>query len=110
MSMRRSSTATVKRNGTVTGTGVTAQVSSTADGWKAVVDLPLAGLTTASTPKLDVAVTNGATSEAWNTPGSLGSLQLVEDDLLVAGQFSGLRNDRPCARKSSVGERNGEIA
>jgi endo-1,4-beta-xylanase len=72
-------TATVKRDGAVTGVGVTARVASTASGWKAVVDLPVADpLSTTSTPKFDVAVTNGSTTDDWNTPGSLGSLQLVE--------------------------------
>ncbi|GAA4158346.1 endo-1,4-beta-xylanase [Gryllotalpicola daejeonensis] len=71
-------TATVKRDGTVTGTGVTATVTSTSTGWNAVVTLPLSGLTTASTPKFDVTVTNGTHTDDWNTPGTLGSLQLVE--------------------------------
>ncbi|MHA7985807.1 endo-1,4-beta-xylanase [Rathayibacter sp. CAU 1779] len=71
-------TATVSRNGKVTGTGVTAKVSSTASGWSAVVNLPIAGLTATSTPSFDVTVTNGSTVEDWNTPGSLGTLQLVE--------------------------------
>src|SRR6185312_12562478 len=45
------STATVKRDGTVTGAGVTASVTSTSSGWKAVVDLPASpALTSASTP------------------------------------------------------------
>ena len=70
--------ATVNRDGTVTGDGVTAKVSSTATGWSAVVNLPISGLTTSSTPKFDVSVTNGSTVEDWNTPGSLGTLQLVE--------------------------------
>ncbi|MCL2544128.1 MAG: endo-1,4-beta-xylanase [Microbacteriaceae bacterium] len=71
-------TATVNRDGTVTGTGVTAQVSTTAAGWSAVVTLPDSGLSSTSTPKFDVAVTNGSTVEDWNTPGTLGTLQLVE--------------------------------
>lgn len=72
-------TATVNRDGTVTGTGVTAQVSSTATGWKAVVDLPTSpALTQTSTPGFDVSVTDGTTTNDWNTPGSLGTLQLVE--------------------------------
>ncbi|GAA4179520.1 endo-1,4-beta-xylanase [Gryllotalpicola koreensis] len=70
--------ATVKRDGTVTGDGVTATVTSTASGWSAVVNLPDAGLTTASTPKFDVTVTDGTTTSDWNTPGTLGTLQLVE--------------------------------
>ncbi|AYG02535.1 endo-1,4-beta-xylanase [Gryllotalpicola protaetiae] len=71
-------TATVKRDGTVTGDGVTAQVTSTASGWSAVVTLPDTGLTSTSTPKFDVTVTDGTTTSDWNTPGSLGTLQLVE--------------------------------
>jgi endo-1,4-beta-xylanase len=70
------SKATVNRNGTSTG-GVSAQVASTSTGWKAVVDLPIA-LTASATPKLDVAVTDGTATSDWNTPGSLGTLQLVE--------------------------------
>ena len=72
-----SSTATVNRDGTVTG-GVTAKVTSTASGWSAVVNLPTGTLTAASTPKFDVSVTNGGQTDDWNTPGSLGTLQLVE--------------------------------
>ncbi|NNC11513.1 hypothetical protein HII28_06420 [Planctomonas sp. JC2975] len=71
-------TATVNRDGTVTGTGVVAKVASTSSGWSAVVNLPDAGLTASSTPKFDVTVTNGSAVEDWNTPGSLGTLQLVE--------------------------------
>lgn len=72
------STATVNRDGTVTGDGVTAAVTSTATGWSAVVNLPTEALTTQSTPKFDVSVVDGAATEEWNTPGSLGTLQLVE--------------------------------
>jgi len=71
-------TATVDRDGTVTGDGVTAKVSSTATGWSAVVDLPTGALDTTSTPKFDVSVTDGDTVTDWNTPGNLGNLQLVE--------------------------------
>ncbi|HEY0119461.1 MAG TPA: endo-1,4-beta-xylanase, partial [Cellulomonas sp.] len=70
-------TATVHRDGSVAGAGVTAQVASTASGWKAVVDLPIA-LTQSATPGFDVTVTDGTTTAGWNTPGNLGTLQLVE--------------------------------
>ena len=72
------STATVTRDGTVTGADVTAVVSSTATGWEAVVNLPADALTSSSTPVFDVTVTDGTTTNGWNSPGVLGSLQLVE--------------------------------
>jgi endo-1,4-beta-xylanase len=101
-------TATVKRDGTVTGTGVTALVSSTATGWTAAVTLPTGALTTASTPKFDVTVTDGAKTVAWNTPGSLGTLQLVEPlsvtlvpEASVAPVIDGAKDDA-WAQASSV--------
>jgi endo-1,4-beta-xylanase len=71
--------ATVGRDGTVTGTGVTADVSSTASGWKVVAHLPEAtALTQGGSTQFDAAVTDGSTVTGWNTAGSLGTLQLVE--------------------------------
>ena len=73
------STATVGRDGTVTGTGVTASVASTATGWEAVVNLPVdPALTSSSTPGFDVTVTDGTTTTGWNSPGTLGTLTLIE--------------------------------
>jgi endo-1,4-beta-xylanase len=72
------STASVERDGTVTGTGVTAKVVSTTAGWKAVVALPAAGLAMDGTTKFDVSVTDGSATTGWNTPGELGTLQLKE--------------------------------
>jgi endo-1,4-beta-xylanase len=72
-------TATVKRDGTVTGDGVTAHVASTGSGWKVVAQLPEATpLARGTATGFDVAVTDGATTHGWATPGTLGSLQLVE--------------------------------
>ena len=73
------STATVKRDGTVSGAGVTAVVSSTATGWEAVVNLAVdPALTSSSTPGFDLTVTDGTAATGWNSPGTLGTLQLVE--------------------------------
>ncbi|MDM7854137.1 endo-1,4-beta-xylanase [Cellulomonas alba] len=72
-------TATVKRDGTVTGTGVTAQVSSTSSGWKVVAHLPESpALSRGGSAQFDAAVTDGSTTTGWNTAGSLGTLQLIE--------------------------------
>jgi endo-1,4-beta-xylanase len=72
-------TATVKRDGTVSGTGVTAEAVSTSAGWKVVAHLPESpALSEGGSTQFDVAVTNGATTTGWNTGTALGSLTLVE--------------------------------
>jgi endo-1,4-beta-xylanase len=53
-------------------------VSSSATGWKAVVHLPLAAAAEGSDVQLDVAVTDGATTTGWNSPGATGTVTLVE--------------------------------
>ena len=61
------------------GTGdVPGVVAETADGWTAVVHLPLAGATSGSDVGFDLQVTDGGTTTGWNTPGVLGTLTLVE--------------------------------
>ncbi|MDT0165897.1 endo-1,4-beta-xylanase [Actinotalea sp. AC32] len=55
-------------------------VRSTDEGWVAVVRLPLAEpVAEGSTLSLDVRVTDGATTTAWNSEGAVGTLTLVEE-------------------------------
>ncbi|WP_087508493.1 endo-1,4-beta-xylanase [Cellulomonas iranensis] len=53
-------------------------VTQRADGWTAVVQLPLTGAAEGGTVPFDVAVTDGATTAGWNAPGILGELTLRE--------------------------------
>ena len=73
------STVTVGRDGT---SPVPAVVRSTATGWDAVAQLPLAGAAEADLLSFDAAVTDqtttGSTTVGWNEPGALGTLTLVE--------------------------------
>ncbi|MFI2296528.1 endo-1,4-beta-xylanase [Isoptericola sp. NPDC019571] len=70
---------TVGRDGTVTGPdGAAAVVEASDDGYVVVAHLPLAGAVEGGTAGLDVRVSDGATTSGWNTPGSLGTLTLLE--------------------------------
>ncbi|WP_203675824.1 endo-1,4-beta-xylanase, partial [Cellulomonas phragmiteti] len=61
-----------------TGTGdVEGVVSDTADGWTAVVHVPVSAALGDVLP-FDVRVVDGGTVVGWNTPGHLGDLSLVE--------------------------------
>ncbi|MBO0901337.1 endo-1,4-beta-xylanase [Cellulomonas sp. zg-ZUI22] len=61
-----------------TGTGdVPGVVTATADGWTAVVRVPVAG-TEGGTVDFDLRVVDGSDVVGWNTPGVLGVLSLVE--------------------------------
>jgi len=53
-------------------------VAETADGWSAVVHLPLTGVALGDDLAFDLQVTNGDTTTGWNSPGVLGTLTLVE--------------------------------
>ena len=60
------------------GTGdVPGVVTETADGWTAVVRLPVAG-TQGGTVDFDLRAVDGSDVVGWNTPGVLGVLSLVE--------------------------------
>ncbi len=73
-------TTTVGRDGTVTGPdGAAAVVEPTDDGYVVVAHLPLEGAAQGDVVGLDVQVADGATTSGWNTPGSLGTLPLLED-------------------------------
>ncbi len=66
---------TFSRAGTGTVSGV---VSEVAGGWKAVVSLPLSAAKLNDQVKLDVSVTDGADTVAWNDAGATGTLTLIE--------------------------------
>ncbi|WP_423465346.1 endo-1,4-beta-xylanase [Promicromonospora sp. MS192] len=70
----------VGRDGTVSGPGtdVAAVVSEREGGYDVVVRLP-ATLAEGGTPGFDVRVAGGGASTAWNSPGVLGTLTLVEE-------------------------------
>ncbi|MGA3058478.1 MAG: endo-1,4-beta-xylanase [Candidatus Limnocylindrales bacterium] len=68
-------TYTFGRNGTGSVSGVVKEV---ADGWQAVVSLPLTGAKASDQLALDVSATDGATTVSWNDPGATGTLTLVE--------------------------------
>ncbi|HWV79726.1 MAG TPA: endo-1,4-beta-xylanase [Isoptericola sp.] len=73
-------TTTVGRDGTVTGPdGAAAVVRPSDDGYVVVAHLPLAGAAQGDVVGLDVQVADGATTSGWNTPGSLGTLTLLEE-------------------------------
>ncbi|MFE5339006.1 endo-1,4-beta-xylanase [Isoptericola sp. NPDC056578] len=73
-------TTTVGRDGTVTGPdGAAAVVEAVDGGYVVVAHLPLAGAAQGDTAGLDVQVADGATTSGWNTPGSLGTLTLLEE-------------------------------
>ncbi|MFI2103228.1 endo-1,4-beta-xylanase [Isoptericola sp. NPDC019693] len=73
-------TTTVGRDGTVTGPdGAAAVVEPSDDGYVVVAHLPLAGAAEGDTLGLDVQVADGDTTTGWNTPGSLGTLNLLEE-------------------------------
>ncbi|MFU8945305.1 endo-1,4-beta-xylanase [Mycetocola zhadangensis] len=68
-------TATVGRTG---GGDVESVVTETADGYRVVAHLPLAGAAQGDTVEFDARVTNGATTAGWNSPGVVGTLTLLE--------------------------------
>ncbi|QNO37161.1 endo-1,4-beta-xylanase [Protaetiibacter sp. SSC-01] len=68
-------TVTLGRNGSGGATGV---VAETATGYRAIVELPLDGAAEADTLALDVRVTDGLSTVAWNAPGETGTLTLLE--------------------------------
>jgi endo-1,4-beta-xylanase len=69
-------TYTVNRNGTGT---VPAVATERTGGYDIVAHLPLTGAAEGGTLSLDVRVTNNGTTTAWNAPGVLGTLTLVEE-------------------------------
>ncbi|GAA1987997.1 endo-1,4-beta-xylanase [Isoptericola halotolerans] len=71
-------TAVVGRDGTVTGEG-SAEVVETDAGYDVVAHLPLDGAAQGGTLGFDVQVSDGGTVAGWNTPGTLGSLTLIEE-------------------------------
>jgi endo-1,4-beta-xylanase len=76
-----SSTAyTIGRDGTVTGpgTGAGAVATEREGGYDVVVHLP-AALAAGATAAFDARVTSGDETTAWNTPGALGTLTLIEE-------------------------------
>ncbi|WP_277209501.1 endo-1,4-beta-xylanase [Isoptericola croceus] len=73
-----SGTAVVGRAGMVTG-DATAEVVETDAGYDVVAHLPLAGAAQGDTLGLDVRVADGGTTAGWNTPGTYGSLTLLEE-------------------------------
>ncbi|MCK9794853.1 endo-1,4-beta-xylanase [Isoptericola sp. 4D.3] len=68
----------VGRDGSVTG-GDTAVVTETDGGYVVVAHLPLDGAAQGDTTDLDLQVTDGESTSGWNTPGSLGTLTLLEE-------------------------------
>jgi len=61
------------------GTGdVPAVATQRSGGYDIVAHLPLTDATKGSTATLDVRVTNNETTTAWNNPGAVGTLSLVE--------------------------------
>ena len=66
---------TFRRDGTGSVQGV---VTTTATGYDVVVHLPVTGAALGEQVGFDVRVTDGTTTQAWNTPGALGTLTLVE--------------------------------
>ena len=53
-------------------------VDDGADGWKAVVHLPLSGAAIGDQLAFDVSVADGADTVGWNDAGAMGTLTLVE--------------------------------
>ena len=53
-------------------------VTPTADGWAAVVHVPLTDAALGGVLDFDLRVTDGGTTTGWNAPGVLGTLTLVE--------------------------------
>ena len=66
----------LERDGTGDLPGV---VRETADGWDAVVHVPLTGATEGLALDVDVRVASGADVVGWSTPGTLGTLVLLEE-------------------------------
>jgi endo-1,4-beta-xylanase len=57
---------------------VSGVVTEVAGGWKAAVSLPLSGAKLNDQLAFDMAVTDGSSAVAWNDPGAIGTLTLVE--------------------------------
>lgn len=53
-------------------------VTETAEGWSAVVHVPLTDAASGDVVDFDLQVTDGETTTGWNAPGVLGTLTLVE--------------------------------
>ncbi|ANC32733.1 endo-1,4-beta-xylanase [Isoptericola dokdonensis] len=70
--------ATVGRDGATTG-DVTAEVTATATGYDVVAHLPLDAAAEGDTLGLDVRVTDAGETVGWNSPGTTGTLTLVEE-------------------------------
>ncbi|PFG44199.1 endo-1,4-beta-xylanase [Isoptericola jiangsuensis] len=70
--------ATVGRDGTTTG-DVTAEVAGTGTGYAVVAHLPLDAAAEGDTLGLDVRVTDAGDTTGWNSPGTTGTLTLVEE-------------------------------
>ncbi|MDM8084450.1 endo-1,4-beta-xylanase [Cellulomonas cellasea] len=68
-------THTFHRDGSGDVDGVATEVDG---GWVAVVHLPLNGAVEGSTLQFDVRVAYGSSTGAWNTPGAMGTLTLLE--------------------------------
>ncbi|MFD6447539.1 endo-1,4-beta-xylanase [Promicromonospora sp. NPDC060204] len=68
----------VGRDGSVTGDGAAAEVSEREGGYDVVVHLP-ATLAEGGTATFDARVTSGDETTAWNSPGAVGTLTLVEE-------------------------------
>ncbi|WP_275006384.1 endo-1,4-beta-xylanase [Promicromonospora iranensis] len=68
----------VGRDGSVTGDGADAVVTEREGGYDVVVHLPGA-LEEGGTVTFDAQVTSGDASTAWNSPGALGTLTLIEE-------------------------------
>ncbi len=58
------------------GSGVPGVVATTDTGWVAVAHLPVSGVARGATVPFTFAVTNGATTTGWNSPGIMGELTL----------------------------------
>ncbi|QAY74781.1 LPXTG cell wall anchor domain-containing protein [Agromyces protaetiae] len=75
-------TYSVSRSGEVTGGGgadvADAVATERPSGYDVVVHLPLDAAVQGDAVQLDVQVTDGATTTAWNSPGVLGTLTLIE--------------------------------
>ncbi len=69
-------TFTVKRDGSGDADAV---VVPTEGGYAAVVELPVTGAAQGANLRLDVRVTDGASTAGWNSPGQLGAITLVEE-------------------------------
>jgi len=69
----------VRRDGSVAGDGASAVVTERTGGYDVVAHLPLDGAAQGGTLALDVRVADDDATAGWNTPGSTGTLRLLEE-------------------------------